>query len=110
MTVYVDDMLMQASVPNGRVTHHSRWSHLMADSIEELVAFAKSIGLKESWLQMKSSGVHFDVTEPKRFKAIQRGAVEVPLRTEEWKRVVAQARQQYRDHRAQQSTEIDLIE
>lgn len=40
MTVYVDDMPIPA-----------RWSHLMADTDEELHRFAASIGLRRSWAQ-----------------------------------------------------------
>ena len=82
MTVYVDDAFIQATVPNGSRRHTSRWCHMMADSIPELVAFAQSIGLREAWLQMKPSGVHFDLTEPRRRHALAKGAVEILFRKE----------------------------
>ena len=87
MTVYVDDAHIQASVPNGARVHTSTWCHLMADTREELIAFARSIGLRKSWLQDKRSGVHFDVTAPKRRQAVAAGAVEIESGSPEWRRV-----------------------
>ena len=96
MTVYVDNAGVVASVRNGNRIHHSSWSHLMADSREELVEFAvKKLGLRRQWLQNKPSGVHFDVTLGKRMRAVQLGAVEVDTRSDEWFRVVRQAKTQY---------------
>ena len=95
MTVYVDNAFIQATVPNGRYRHTSRWCHLMADSLEELVAFAEGIGMKRAWLQNKRSGVHFDLTEPKRKVAVKKGAVEIATGSPEWRRVVTVARSQY---------------
>ena len=47
MAVYVDDMNLPATVQNGpRVSHTSEWSHLFADTEEELHAFAARLGLK----------------------------------------------------------------
>jgi hypothetical protein len=83
VTVYVDDSLIPAKV--GRFT--SRWSHLFADTQDELHAFAASIGLKRSWFQPgkafggKPSHLwHYDVTEPKRQQAIKAGAKSVTWR------------------------------
>lgn len=78
MTVYVDNMRLHAKV--GRLD--ARWSHLMADSDEELIEFAKSIGLRPEWIQEpdKPYGPHFDVTESKRQQAIRMGAQEVDWR------------------------------
>lgn len=79
VTVYVDNFMIQASVPNGNRTVRGRWSHLMADSDEELIEFAKSIGLNPAWIQEPSRryGAHFDVTASKRLAAIRAGAVAV---------------------------------
>lgn len=95
MTVYVDDAHIPAEVANGARVHRSRWCHLMADSADELLDFAASIGLKRAWLQDKRSGVHFDVTAGKRRQAVQAGAVEISVGTEQWKRVTAAARAQF---------------
>jgi Protein of unknown function (DUF4031) len=47
MAVYVDDARIPARV--GRI--RARWSHLFADSQDELHALAQSIGLKCAWFQ-----------------------------------------------------------
>src|SRR5579863_7334555 len=83
MTVYVDDSLIPAKV--GHCT--SRWSHLFADTEEELHAFARILGLRREWFQ---PGTHapgkrgmpwnYDVTEHKRQQAIRLGATPVPWR------------------------------
>lgn len=88
MTVYVDDMFMEARV--GRL--HSRWCHLMADTPEELHAFAQQIGLQRRWAQHEDDPamLHYDVTEGKRAVAVAHGAVEITWR---------EAGQRVRDHR-----------
>ena len=83
MTVYVDDSNIQATVPNGRVSHTSRWSHLFADTEEELHAFAARLGLKRSYFQGGEKHGwrwHYDVTQGMRWKAIRMGAREVTWR------------------------------
>jgi hypothetical protein len=89
MSVYVDDMLMQADVPNGGRTVRGRWSHLIADTQEELHDFAARLGLRRSWFQepkgfgslplkpesLKAQQWHYDVTGPKREQAIKMGAI-----------------------------------
>lgn len=84
MTVYVDDALIpwvapRANNPMGRTW---RMSHMFADSTEELHAFARKLGLMESWFQCppKASWEHYDVTKAKRQEAIKRGAVPIPFR------------------------------
>jgi hypothetical protein len=83
MTVYVDDARIPARV--GRI--RGRWSHLFADSQEELHAFAERLGLQRSWFQpgtpyggVPSRHWHYDVTESKRTEAIRLGAVAVTMR------------------------------
>ena len=96
MTVYVDDASIQADVPNAGRTISSRWSHLMADSLEELIAFATGpLGLRLAWLQDKKSGVHFDVTAGKRWQAIRLGAVPIEAPSPQGMDVVAAARRQW---------------
>lgn len=54
---------------------------MTADSTEELVAFALRLGLQEKYIQFPGTWKeHFDVTEPKRKKAVSLGAVEVSFR------------------------------
>ncbi|HEY6738767.1 MAG TPA: DUF4031 domain-containing protein [Actinopolymorphaceae bacterium] len=70
MTVYVDDMLREARV--GYVT--DRWSHLLADTREELHEFAARLGLKREWFQDHETRWHYDVTEAVRERALELGA------------------------------------
>ena len=74
MTVYVDNMLRSACV--GRI--QSRWSHLVADTSDELHTFARRLGLRLEWVQYPDHPrEHYDLTESKREKAILFGAVEI---------------------------------
>lgn len=77
MTVYVDDARIPAKVSRWA----SKWSHLFADSKEELHEFAAKLGLARSWFQDKPNGLwHYDVTENKRAQAIRMGATPVTWR------------------------------
>ncbi len=86
MTVYVDGANIAATV--GR--HTSKWSHLTADTEDELHAFATQLGLQRSWFQtckrpcapagMPCPHWHYDVTAPKRAQAVRLGAVEIDMR------------------------------
>ena len=81
MPVYVDDMCLPADVPNGPRTVRGKWSHLYADSHDELMAMAEAIGLKPEWIQHEGEpGEHFDVVMSKRAQAIKTGAKEVTWR------------------------------
>lgn len=74
MAVYVDPL--QKREPN----QQWRWGescHLVADTIPELVTFARRIGCRADWLQ-QTSLPHFDLTSSKRQQAIAAGAVELP--------------------------------
>jgi Protein of unknown function (DUF4031) len=51
MAVYVDDAGILAEVRNGSRVHVSRWSHLTADTQEELHEFAARLGLRREWFQ-----------------------------------------------------------
>jgi hypothetical protein len=86
MTVYVDDMRMQATVPNGGRSVSGRWSHLMADDEQELIDFAVGkLGMRPQWIQHPGSpDVHFDVVDSLRIKALELGAVSLPCRSDEW--------------------------
>lgn len=81
IAVYVDDAYIQASVNSGPLKHKSRWCHMTADSTEELVSFALKLGLQEKYIQFPGTWKeHFDITEPKRKKAVLLGAIEVSFR------------------------------
>lgn len=90
MTVYVDDMRMRARV--GRI--EARWSHLMADTDEELHAFAARIGLRRRWAQHPGTALsHYDVTDSKRTQAIRAGAVPIGWRSPESIALIRRERQ-----------------
>lgn len=71
---YVDPLL--ACVPNKQW----RWTHschLFADTLEELHAFARKIGLKRQWFQDHPSLKHYDLTPKRREAAVKAGVVEL---------------------------------
>lgn len=77
MTIYIDDFRMRSTV--GRI--NSRWSHLTADTKQELHTFAAKLGLKLEWFQDKGNHLwHYDVTDGKRDLAIKLGAMQVTAR------------------------------
>jgi hypothetical protein len=90
MTVYVDD----AVVP----WRGKRWAHLMADSLDELHAFAAALGLPRRAFQDKASGAHYDVPEEVRERAIMLGAVALSRHRERdrLRAVIARAKEQGR--------------
>jgi hypothetical protein len=74
MTIYVDDMQRTATVQGLARS----WSHLIADDPDELRAFARRLGLSQSWIQKPGTfREHFDVTAGIREKAISMGAVPI---------------------------------
>lgn len=93
MTVYVDDMRMPARV--GRL--QARWSHLMADTDEELHAFAARLGLKRSWHQKPGTAIsHYDVTDSRRQEALRLGAVPIGYMSRESLDLIRRKREQLR--------------
>jgi Protein of unknown function (DUF4031) len=68
MAVYVDD----ARVPwRGR-----RWSHLVADTAEELHEAARELGLPLRAAQDRGRTLHYDLPDEWRTAAIERGIAE----------------------------------
>jgi hypothetical protein len=60
-----------------------RWDeacHLWGDTLEELHAFAKRLGLRRSWFQDHTRVPHYDITRNKRRQAVLLGALESDLR------------------------------
>lgn len=72
MAVYVDQLRDYG-------WRHGPSCHLIADSVDELIAFAESIGMRREWFQPKSSP-HFDLNESGRKLAIAHGAIELTQR------------------------------
>ena len=74
MSVYVDNMRRRATV--GRIT--GNWSHLFADTSDELHAMAVTLGLRREWVQHEGTHrEHYDVTDVKRREAIYYGAQQI---------------------------------
>lgn len=69
MSVYVDDAV---TLWRGR-----RWAHLMADTLDELHAFAARLGIPRHAFQNKTSGAHYDVPSDLRERALALGAVAI---------------------------------
>jgi hypothetical protein len=85
MSVYVDRIRDHgASVKGSAKRWGSLWSHLFADSDEELDTFAiDKLGLKRIWGQHRGvpGRFHYDVLPKVRAKAIKAGAIEVDNHT-----------------------------
>lgn len=79
MAVYVDELVIWPHAKHRCFKQGS--SHLEADTLEELHAFARRLGLKREWFQPRSSP-HYDLSPTKRAIALARGAKFRPAR--EW--------------------------
>jgi phosphoribosyl-ATP pyrophosphohydrolase len=99
VTVYVDDFGTSATVHNPATGRDitDRWSHLIADTQEELHRFAGGkLGLRRSYFQpgkprddgRPSPFWHYDLTSGKRWQAIRHGAVAVT--SQEMNRIIAE--------------------
>ncbi len=77
MTVYVDDMYRYEMGRFGRM----KMSHMVADTVEELLEMADTIGLDQRWIQYPNdpTRVHFDISMSMRKKAVAAGATEVTM-------------------------------
>jgi len=77
MTVYVDDMRKPVKLGY----RLANWSHMLADTPEELAAFAQQLGLKSVWLQNAGTPKeHYDVTDTVRKQALALGAQAITYR------------------------------
>lgn len=90
MTVYVDDAI---TLWRGR-----RWAHLMADTLDELHAFAARLGIPRHAFQNRPSGAHYDITAELRELAITLGAVPISRHRDraQVRAIIANARAQAR--------------
>ncbi|TKS54938.1 DUF4031 domain-containing protein [Luteimonas yindakuii] len=90
MAVYVDDAV---TLWRGR-----RWAHLMADTLDELHAFAAELGIPRHAFQNRTSGAHYDVPADLRERALALGAVPISRHRdrEQVRTVIAKARAQGR--------------
>lgn len=78
MSVYIDHL---QPCPRRAGFTGWRWNqscHLFADSLEELHAFARRIGLRRSWFQTSRGGLpHYDLNPGRRAVALRHGATEL---------------------------------
>lgn len=54
--------------------------HMIADTLDELHAMARNIGLWPEWFQADASTPHYDLSKAKRALAVSLGAIEVDRR------------------------------
>jgi hypothetical protein len=73
MTVYVDDMHLTPMGQFGRM----KMCHMLADTTEDLLAMADTIGVQRKWLQKAGTPrEHFDIASA---LAVKAGAVEITM-------------------------------
>lgn len=89
MTVYIDALMSGDEVtvihPGApRCFRKDGACHLWADTLEELHAFAQRLGLKRAWFQNHRALPHYDLTGPRRRRAVALGAEQVSAK--EWLR------------------------
>lgn len=75
MTAYID--YPKFTKPGGK----KKYSHLVADSLEELHAFALKIGIKRHFFHKTAKHPHYDLTEQQYHLAVTAGAHLVDSRT-----------------------------
>jgi hypothetical protein len=76
MAVYVDEL---RTIPKIMWTRGWKWpkgSHMLADTVEELHAFAAKIGMRREWFQGASTP-HYDLNESRYEAALAAGAVKI---------------------------------
>ena len=65
VTVYIDDARIR--------WRGLEWSHLVADTPDELHTAAEQLGLRREWAQDKGRTLHYDLPEHLRVQAIAQG-------------------------------------
>lgn len=86
MSCYVDPLFhmpgRNARVKRVGERHGHQWSHLWADTEEELHRMAEALGMQRAWFQDKPGFPHYDLVPPRRAQAVFFGAIEKSLH--EW--------------------------
>lgn len=77
MTVYVDEVRVW---PTKIRCFAGGAAHMTADTLDELHAMARRIGLRRAWFQDHPLHPHYDLTPSRRAAALGAGAVFVPAR------------------------------
>lgn len=85
--VYVDPLITLGGSSAPRCFRNKPSCHMYADTLDELHSLAAKIGLRREWFQDSLSLQHYDLTPPKRARAVSLGAVEHDRRSsvEKWK-------------------------
>jgi hypothetical protein len=74
MSVYVDPLYEHGG------SKSFRWKvscHMFADTLDELHAMAKAIGMRREWFQDKPGFPHYDLVASRRKMAVEFGVIEV---------------------------------
>lgn len=74
MSVYVDGLKPSIKNKNWK---YNKSCHMVADSLEDLHAFARKINMPMLWFQNRLGMPHYDLTEGKRSEAVKAGAIEI---------------------------------
>lgn len=84
--IYVDALrahpaTQDAAARRAGARNGHRWCHLFTDGLlEDLHAFALRIGMRREWFQHHPRLPHYDLTPPRRLRALEAGAVEADRR------------------------------
>lgn len=73
MAVYVDPV---REYGGSREFRWPRSCHMYADTLEELHAMARAIGMRREWFQDHRDFPHYDLVPTRREKAVSLGAIE----------------------------------
>jgi hypothetical protein len=73
MSVYVDPVMAHGG---SKTFRWERSCHMYADTLEELHAMARAIGMRREWFQAKDKLPHYDLVATRRTAAVEHGAVE----------------------------------
>lgn len=79
MAVYVDEIQEYPDfmIAPAAKTYGNRWCHMMADTLEELHAAARRVGLSMRAFQNHPAHPHYDLVPTKRGLAVKHGAIEL---------------------------------
>lgn len=78
MAIYIDEFRHWA--PTRIRCFKAGSSHLTADTVEELHAFADQLGLRRSWFQDRRGCPHYDLSKKRWVMAVKFGAVFKPAK------------------------------
>lgn len=71
MAVYVDPAVFL------KVNGRKKYCHMIADTLQELHAFAEKIGVKKHFFHKSATYLHYDLNDSQRTIAVENGAIEI---------------------------------